>query len=79
MQDHLNVVLEAMRRAQAKVAFYLEPGNGNAQQAFGELVAILEAEEVMRAMRALQSGAPSVVPDNVVQAERALHKALAGS
>ena len=38
MKDELSIILEAMRRAQAKVAFYLEPGNRNAEKAFKEIV-----------------------------------------
>ena len=79
MQNELRIVLEAMRRAQAKIAFYLEPGNGNPQKAFSELVDVLDAEDVVAAMRALQSGDPKLVPDSLVEAEQALHKALPGS
>jgi hypothetical protein len=65
MNDELSIVLEAMRRVQAKVAFYLEPGNRNAEKAFKEIAQILDDREVMHAMQSLYGGpqAPSVLPD----------------
>jgi hypothetical protein len=65
MRDDLTIVLEAMRRAQAKVAFYLEPGNRNAEKAFREIAQVLDDREVMRAMQALHgtAHAPSVSPE----------------
>ncbi len=65
MKDELSIILEAMRRAQAKVAFYLEPGNRNAEKAFKEIVQILDDGELMHAMQSLYGGAPSpsVLPD----------------
>jgi len=53
MKDELAVVLEAMRRAQAKVAFYLEPGNRDPERAFKEMAQILDDPELMNAMRSL--------------------------
>jgi hypothetical protein len=79
MEHDLQIVLQAMRRAQAKIAFYLEPGNGDPQKAFAELAAILDDAEVGRAVQALQSSGPSLAPDSVAEAERALHRALPGS
>ena len=71
MKDQLTIVLEAMRRAQAKVAFYLEPGNSNPTKAFKELVDILDNHEVMSAMKALYAPtqAPSVSPDFIPEQE----------
>ena len=65
MHDQLTIVLEAMRRAQAKVAFYLEPGNRNAELAFKEIAAILDDPQLMEAVRLLNAptSAPSVSPD----------------
>jgi hypothetical protein len=65
MRDQFTIVLEAMRRAQAKVAFYLEPGNRNAEKAFKEIAQILDDRELMNAMKSLYapSPAPSVSPD----------------
>ena len=71
MQDQLTIVLEAMRRAQAKVAFYLEPGNRNAEKAFKEIAKILDDREVMDAMKFLPAPtpAPSVSPDFMLEQE----------
>jgi hypothetical protein len=65
MKDEFTIVLEAMRRAQAKVAFYLEPGNHNAEKAFREIAQILDDRELMNAMQSLYRAcqAPSVSPD----------------
>ena len=65
MRDELTIVLEAMRRAQAKVAFYLEPGNRNAERAFKEIAQILDDRDVMNAMKSLYipTQSPSVSPD----------------
>jgi hypothetical protein len=71
MKDELTIVLEAMRRAQAKVAFYLEPGNRNAEKAFKEIAQILDDRELMNAMTSLYAPtqAPSVSPDWVPEQE----------
>jgi hypothetical protein len=64
MKDHIATVVEAVRRAQAKIAFYSEPGHADDRKAFTELAAILEDKEVMSAMLSLSaSGGPSLVPD----------------
>jgi hypothetical protein len=65
MRDELTIVLEAMRRAQAKVAFYLEPGNRNAEKAFKEIAQILDNRDLMNAMMSLYTPtqSPSVSPD----------------
>jgi hypothetical protein len=64
MKDHIATVIEAVRRAQAKIAFYSEPGHTDARRAFTELTAILEDRAVVRAMRLLSApGSPSLVPD----------------
>jgi hypothetical protein len=65
------IVLEAMRRAQAKIAFYLEPGNRNAEKAFKEIAQILDDRELMNAMKSLSSPmqAPSVSPDWISEQE----------
>jgi hypothetical protein len=65
MKDQRTIVLEAVRRAQAKIAFYLEPGNRNAEKAFKEIAQILDDREVMSAMKSLSAPtqAPSVSPD----------------
>ena len=65
MRDELTTVLEGMRRAQAKVAFYLEPGNRNPEKAFREIAQILDDRELMQAMQTLYEPmvAPSMSPD----------------
>jgi hypothetical protein len=64
MQDHIATLIEAVRRAQAKIAFYSEPGHADDRKAFTELAAIVEDREVVRAMRLLSPpGGPSLVPD----------------
>jgi hypothetical protein len=65
MNDEFLIVLEAMRRVQAKAAFYLEPGNRNAEKAFQEIARILDDPELMTAMQSLHGSthAPSVSPD----------------
>ena len=65
MNDQLHIVLEAMRRAQAKVAFYLEPDNRNPEKAFREIAQILDDRELMRAMQTLYAPtvSPSMSPD----------------
>ena len=73
MKEELIIVLEAMRRAQAKVAFYLEPGNRNAEKAFREITQILDDRDVMNAMKSLYvpTVAPSVSPDSDPEQEEA--------
>jgi hypothetical protein len=65
MKDELAVILEAVRRAQAKVAFYLEPGNRDPERAFKEIAQILDDRELMNAMRSLYrpTQSPSVSPE----------------
>jgi hypothetical protein len=64
MKDDVVIVLEAIRRAQAKVAFYLEPGR-HQRAGLQELAEILEDELLLRAMRALSPGHSYIplVPD----------------
>jgi hypothetical protein len=73
MKDELAVVLEAMRRAQAKIAFYLEPGNRDPERAFKEIAQILDDPELMNAMRSLHrpTQSPSVSPELDADGEHA--------
>jgi hypothetical protein len=64
MTDHIATLVEAVRRAQAKIAFYSEPGHADDRKALAELAAILEDREVVSAIRLLSApGGPSLVPD----------------
>ena len=73
MKDEMAVVLEAMRRAQAKIAFYLEPGNRDPERAFKEIAQILDDRELMSAMQSLYrpTQSPSVSPELDVDVEHA--------
>jgi hypothetical protein len=73
MKDELAVVLEAVRRAQAKVAFYLEPGNRDLERAFREIAEVLDNRELMNAMQSLYrpTQSPSVSPDLELEQEEA--------
>jgi hypothetical protein len=58
VMDHLAIV-EALRRAQAKVAFYLEPGRDH-HQGLREISAILEEEQLRLALE--QKSKAALVP-----------------
>jgi hypothetical protein len=64
MTEPLRVVLEALRRVQAKVSFYAEPGNRNAHRALLEITAVVEDGAVVEAIKEL-SDAPALVPDKL--------------
>jgi hypothetical protein len=51
MKDQMTAVMEAVRQAQTVLANYLEPGPRNAEKTLGELMAIFDDKEVVRAMR----------------------------
>jgi hypothetical protein len=55
MKVDVAILVEALRRAQAKVAFYLEPGRDQSK-GLQELAAILEDKPLLRAMRGLSHG-----------------------
>lgn len=68
MTDSLVTVIEALRRTQAKVAFYLEPGRDH-HQGLQEIGAIVEDEKVRAAMELVWSPGrttSSLVPDDPV-------------
>jgi hypothetical protein len=54
MKDELVTVLEAVRRAQAELAAYLDSADRNAELTIAKLVGILERREVVGAARLLQ-------------------------
>jgi hypothetical protein len=65
MKDQLTTMMEAVRRAQALLADYMEPGEHNAEVTIARLVGILGHRDVKRAMRRRYSDAesPSLVPE----------------
>lgn len=54
MQDELVTVLEALRRAQAELASYLDSADRNAELTIARLVGILDRRDVVGAARVLQ-------------------------
>ena len=54
MQDELVTVLEALRRAQAELASYLDSADRNAELTIARLVGILDRRDVVGAARLLQ-------------------------
>lgn len=59
MKDQLTMMTEAVRRAQAVLAEYMEPGEHNAEVTIARLVGILGHRDVKHAMRLLYRGAES--------------------
>jgi hypothetical protein len=57
MKDQLTMMTEAVRRAQAVLAEYMEPGEHNAEVTIARLVGILGHRDVKHAMRHLYRGA----------------------
>jgi hypothetical protein len=64
MADHVAVIVEALRRTQAKVAFYLEPGRDH-RRGLQEIGAIVEDEQLLRVLGLLATPdrKHSLVPD----------------
>lgn len=76
MKDELVTVLEAVRRAQAELAAYLDSADRNAELTIAKLVGILERREVAGAVRLLQPWAARIPSSTVAQApERKLARA----
>ena len=74
MKDELVTVLEAVRRAQAELAAYLDSADRNAELTIAKLVGILERREVVGAVRLLQPWAARIPSSTVAQApERQPH------
>ena len=65
MGDQLTTVMEAVRRAQAVLAEYIEPGERNPEVTIAKLVGILANRDVVRAMRSLYPDveSPSISPE----------------
>jgi hypothetical protein len=61
MKDELVTVLEAVRRAQAELAAYLDSADRDAELTIAKLVGILERREVVGAVRLLQ---PWAIPSS---------------
>ena len=53
MRDELVTVLEALRRAQAELGFYLDSADRNAELTIAKLVGILDRRDVVGAARLL--------------------------
>ena len=60
MQDELVTVLEALRRAQAELASYLDFADRNAELTIAKLVGILDRRDVVGAARLLQPWAADI-------------------
>jgi hypothetical protein len=60
MQDELVTVLEALRRAQAELASYLDSADRNAELTIAKLVGILDRRDVVGAARLLQPWAADI-------------------
>jgi hypothetical protein len=61
MMDHVAILMEALRRTQAKVSFYLEPGRDH-HQGLREICAILEEEELRSALQ--RNSTATLVPED---------------
>jgi hypothetical protein len=76
MKDELVTVLEAVRRAQAELAAYLDSADRNAELTIAKLVGILERREVVGAVRLLQPRAARIPSSTAARApERKLARA----
>jgi hypothetical protein len=60
MRDDLVTVLEALRRAQAELASYLDSADRNAELTIAKLVGILDRRDVVGAARLLQPWAADI-------------------
>jgi hypothetical protein len=80
MKDLL-IILDAVKRAQAELSAYLQPGDRNAELTIAKLTGILQHRDVVRAMDAIypKLESPSVAPRDATEAEAMLHDALSGS
>ena len=68
MRDELVTVLEALRRAQAELAFYLDSADRNAELTIAKLVGILDRRDVVGAARLLQPWAADISSSAAVPA-----------
>jgi hypothetical protein len=59
--NHVAILVEALRRTQAKVAFYLEPGRDH-HQGLREICAILEEEQLRFALE--RNSSATLVPSD---------------
>ncbi len=80
MKD-LSIIIEAVKRAQAELSTYLQPGDRNAELTIAKLTGILQHRDVTRAIDAIypKLESPSVAPGDPPEAEAMLHEALPGS
>jgi hypothetical protein len=80
MKDVL-IIIDAVKRAQAELSAYLQPGDRNAELTIAKLTGILQHRDVIRAMDAIypKLESPSVAPSDSAEVEAVLHEALPGS
>jgi hypothetical protein len=80
MKDLL-IIMDAVKRAQAELSAYLQPGDRNAELTIAKLTGILQHRDVTRAMDAIypKLESPSVAPNDSAEAEAMPHETLAGS
>ena len=80
MKDLL-IILDAVKRAQAELSAYLQPGDRNAELTIAKLTGILQHRDLVRALDAIypKIESPIVAPHDSAEAEAMLHEALPGS
>jgi hypothetical protein len=80
MKDLLTII-DAVKRAQAELSAYLQPGERNAELTIAKLTGILQHRDLIRAMDAIypRLESPSVAPTDLAEAEAMLHESLRGS
>jgi hypothetical protein len=67
MKDELATILEAVRRAQAELAAYLDSADRNAELTIAKLVGILDRREVVAAALLLEPGVARVSSSPIVR------------
>jgi hypothetical protein len=85
MKDLL-IILDAVKRAQAELSAYLQPGDRNAELTIAKLTGILQHRDLVRALDVIYPRiesqsfeSPIVAPHNSAEAEAMLQEALPGS
>ena len=85
MKDLL-IILDAVKRAQAELSAYLQPGDRNAELTIAKLTGILQHRDLVRALDVIYPRiesqsfeSPIVAPHNSAEAAAMLQEALPGS